>query len=292
VNQYRTSNRYDFTGQVAIVTGGGRGLGRAFALELASAGAAVAVTARTKSQVDETAQIIRDRGGRALSFVADATDAEAAAMVVKETEQQLGPVDLLVNNAGVMQMKTVAETDADEWWRVIDINLRGPFLWSRAVLTGMMQRSKGRIINVSSGAAYVPHAHGSAYCASKAALTHFTNCFAREVKDHGITVIAYGPDALTDLSRSIYTSDSGMSEERKQRYRQVFESDPDSLMQQSLEMFMFVASGRADALTGRHIHRKDSIEEIEQNADRIVAENLYVLGRNTTVSGGTPAQAR
>jgi 3-oxoacyl-[acyl-carrier protein] reductase len=138
-------------GQVAIVTGGGRGLGRAYAIALAKAGAAVAVTARTASEIQAVQREIEQHGGRALAIAADVTDKNAVAQLVATVEHQLGPVDLLVNNAGVLRaIGRVTELDADDWWREVEINVRGPFLCSQAVLSGMITRQRGRIINVAS----------------------------------------------------------------------------------------------------------------------------------------------
>ena len=138
-------------GQVAIVTGGGRGLGRAYAIALAKAGAAVAVTARTETEIQAVQREIEQHDGRALAIPADVTDAHAVAQMVATVEQQLGPVDLLVNNAGVLRaLGHVSEVEADLWWREMEINVRGPFLCSQAVLPSMMKRKRGRIINLAS----------------------------------------------------------------------------------------------------------------------------------------------
>ena len=139
-------------GRVSIVTGGGRGIGRGIAQGFAAEGAAVTVTARTASQLEATVTKIEAAGVRALAIQADVSDPGAADRVVAETEAQFGPVDILVNNAGIVGPSgPLWEVDADEWRKTIDVNLLGPFLFSRAVLCGMVQRRQGRIINVSSG---------------------------------------------------------------------------------------------------------------------------------------------
>ena len=140
----RADEAVDLSGQVAIVTGGGRGLGRAYALRLAQAGAAVAVVARSSDQLAETVRLIELEGGRALALTADVSDRAAVQGVVAEVEERLGPVDLLVNNAGVAGPTVPAwEAEPNDWWRCLEINLGGPYLCARTVLPGMIERRRG-----------------------------------------------------------------------------------------------------------------------------------------------------
>src|SRR5258708_33512645 len=141
----------DLTGQIAIVTGGGRGLGRVMAQALAAAGAAVAVVARSKVELTEISHVIDQDGGRAIAVPVDVTDRDAVERMVQDVEGKLGPVDLLVNNAGVIgPIGPIWDIDPDDWWHAINVDLRGPFLCARAVLPSMIQRRRGRIINVAS----------------------------------------------------------------------------------------------------------------------------------------------
>ena len=131
----------DLTGHVALVTGGGRGLGRAFAEALSRSGAAVAVTARSEEQLAETVKLIESAGGRGLAIAGDASDPQSVEQAVTAVEGQLGPVDILVNNAGVSgEIKEEWLTDPEEWWRTLEINLRGPYMFSRRALPGMIER--------------------------------------------------------------------------------------------------------------------------------------------------------
>ncbi len=151
-----TTNK-ELAGQVAIVTGGGRGIGRAIAQALAAAGASVAGVARSADQLAETVSSITSANGRAIALTADVMDQSAIEHAVAQTEQQLGPVDLLVNNAGsLVAIGPLWEADPKEWWRDMEINLRGTFLCARAVLPSMVARRHGRIINTSAAALLDP----------------------------------------------------------------------------------------------------------------------------------------
>ena len=154
-------------GQVALVTGAGRGIGRAIALALSDAGAAVAVCARTEGAVTGVAGEIADRGGQTLAMWCDVTHRQEVEGMVAEIEGAIGPVDLLVNNAGQFgPAGPFAATDPDEWWQALEVNLRGPLYCARAVLPGMLTRGHGRIVNVSSGVGFAAIPMLSAYVVS------------------------------------------------------------------------------------------------------------------------------
>ena len=185
---------YDFTDQVALITGGGRGLGRAFAEALARAGATVAIVARSESELQAVAQAIEQAGGRALTFMADVTDRQAIERVVAEIERQRGHIDLLVNNAGVCRaLGPIVEIDPDDWWREIEINVRGTFLCARVALPGMLAHGRGRVINIASPAGLQALPTGSAYCLSKAAVIRFSESLAIEHSDRGVHAFAMNP---------------------------------------------------------------------------------------------------
>ena len=188
----------DLSGQVALVTGGGRGIGRAVAVALAEAGASVAVTARTVEQVDETVRMIRDAGGTAEALPADVSAPEAVEGLVCDITERLGPVDLLVNNAGIPSPPGRDwEHDAERWWYVIQVNVRGPYLLSRAVLPGMIERRRGRIVNVLGSSSYLASPYSSAYTTSKAALYSMTRSLAAATQEYGISVFQLRPGART-----------------------------------------------------------------------------------------------
>jgi NAD(P)-dependent dehydrogenase (short-subunit alcohol dehydrogenase family) len=269
----REATSGELAGQVAIVTGGGRGIGRAIAEALARAGASVAVLARTQDEVAETAELIERDGGRALAVVADVTDADAVARAANLTERELGPVDLLVNNAAVATpVGPVWEVDPEAWWRTVEVNLRGPFICTRAVLPGMIQRRAGRIVNIVAVAAFNTAPFMSAYGGSKAALISFTDDLAAETREHGITVIAIRPGLVQTRMHDELTASPYI-----QRRRGV---QPPSLVpaEKAADAVVFVATGRADALTGRFVDvTRDEIAELAQRADQIVRDDLLAM---------------
>jgi NAD(P)-dependent dehydrogenase (short-subunit alcohol dehydrogenase family) len=277
----------DLKGQVALVTGGSRGLGRAFALALANSGAIVAVTARSEDQLEETVALIEESGGRALAFPADVTDRRAIDALVSEIEQRLGPVDLLMNNAGRWKLiGELWELDPEAWWREVEVNLRGPFLCARAVLPKMIERRYGRIINLASGAGLSTGTYGSAYQISKTALIRFSENLAAETKDYGIRVFAITPGTVrTSMTR--YWVEEGVAalpEPMRQRFEWIqtfFEDGHGTPIEQSVQLVLWLASGRADVLTGRFISVDDNLTEMIARADEIQRDHLYTLRLNT-----------
>ena len=186
--------------RVALVTGGSRGLGRAIAEALTREGLAVALAARTLIQVDEAARALRAAGAETMALALDVGDPEAVTLAVNAVGATLGPIDVLVNNAGIAESAPLARTDLDLWDRHFRTNATGPYLLSRAVLPGMLERGWGRVINVASIAGLVGAPYVSAYTASKHALVGFTRALAAEVGGRGVTVNAICPGfAATDL---------------------------------------------------------------------------------------------
>jgi NAD(P)-dependent dehydrogenase (short-subunit alcohol dehydrogenase family) len=267
----------DLASQVALVTGGGSGLGRAFALALARAGARVVVTARTAAAVSETVEMVERAGGRALGVPGDVAEPAAVARMVGAAESAFGPLDILVNNAGVVgPVGYDWNVDLEEWWRTFEVNMRGPFLCARAALPGMLGRGRGRIINVSSGAAFNRLPQMAVYCATKAALTQWTSCLAREIEGSGVVVFAFAPGFVRTPGTEHLTGSSDVPRETREYFRAFLDEGRDTPISRSAQVLLFLASGRADALSGRFIHVKDDEEALVRRAGEIRRDNLHV----------------
>jgi len=191
-------------GRTALVTGASRGIGRAVALSLAEAGAAVAVNYRERAtDARDVVAVIRHGGGKAMDVAADVSDARAVAGMVAAVERELGPVDVLVNNAGLAIIRGIDDLTEEEFDRTISVNLKSAFLCTKAVLPGMRVRKWGRIVNISSGAARGAGGIGPHYNASKAGMEGLTRGYAARVVKDGVTVNAVAPSLIeTDMVRA------------------------------------------------------------------------------------------
>lgn len=183
--------------QTAIVTGASRGIGEAAARELAKAGMNVVLAARTADDIERVAAGIAEDGGTALALVCDVARHASVEALVERTVETFGGVDVLVNNAGVINpIARLAESDPEAWGNAVDINLKGVYHGVRAVLPAMVENGSGTIINLSSGAAYGPMEGWSHYCATKAAVLMLTRAVDKEYRDRGIRAVGLSPGTV------------------------------------------------------------------------------------------------
>lgn len=267
----------DLTGQVALVTGGGRGIGRAIAVGLANAGASVAVVARTERQIAETVQLVEKGNGKAAAYPADVSDPASVEKLAADVTERFGPIDVLVNNAAAPgSAGRDWENDPDVWWETIEINIRGPYLCSRAVLPSMIERRCGRIINVSSSSAYLTAPYNSAYTTSKAAFFSMTRSLAEATKEYGIAVFNYVPGLVrTELVE--YMSGPKMPEPGKRGMLAALQTDLRVEPELSAQGVVYLASGKADAATGRYLDVRSGIPAIVARIVESGDEELFTI---------------
>ncbi len=277
----------ELDGQVALVTGGGRGVGRAIAQALAAAGTSVMVSSRTQEQLDETVALITTTGGRAAAFAADVEQRSAVEAMVAETERVLGPVTLLVNNAGLGTTGGVGpfETlDIDEVHHLIDNNMFAAMLCTRVALPGMLARGNGRIINVASGSGVVSQPFLNAYSVAKAGLIRFSENLALEMKGRGVTVFAITPGMVrtkaTELIWTVRKMDplpGILGSLHGPPHENLADDDSWQPAERAGELCRFLASGAADRLSGRFFSTYFDEAEIVARADEVERDMLYTL---------------
>jgi len=234
---------------VALITGGGRGLGRAFAIALANNGMRVSVASRTSSDLDATLALLP---AESHAVIADVTSENDVRHMIASTEATLGPIDLLVNCAGTGRpFGPTWEADPTKWWRNIEVNLKGPMLCCHAVLPSMIRRRAGRIINVASGAGTFSIPYMSAYVTAKAALIRFTEVLADECRQHGVSLFSIQPGTV----RTAMAEDLMQSEEGQRWlawFKQIFDENRDQTTKPGEDLILYLASGVADAQSGQY----------------------------------------
>ena len=247
--------------KVAIITGGGRGIGRAIARRFAAEGAAVLVAARTYKEVAAVAAEIQSAGQKAAAISEDVAQESSCQRIVEEARKRFGQIDILVNNAGLLgPVKAAEEISPAEWDEVIAVNLRGPFLLSRLVLPEMYRRGSGVIINISSVAAKAAFQWNSPYAASKAGLLGLTRTLAAESARKGVRVnaICPGPVAETEMSQAL---GKALAERLQADADKLFQGFLQGILQgrpqtadEVASAALFLASSEASAITGQTLN--------------------------------------
>lgn len=257
-------------GMVSLVTGGGRGIGRQAAIALGRAGSRVCVTARSNDELEATIDRIREAGGPdPVAVVGDVSSPDDVARTVQKAERQLGAIDVLVNCAGTSPSKPgpLAGADVEDWWHVVEVNLRGPMLYVSHVVPGMIERGHGRVINVNSLAAVDARTAGagSAYGVSKAALFRLTDILATELAGTGVVAIDFSPGLVR----------TAMTEQVP-----AFADIPDDQwtdIEVAADVIVELAAGRLDALTGRFVHVADDLDVLVDRAQQITTDGARTL---------------
>jgi len=269
-------------GSVALVTGGGRGLGRVIALALAEAGAAVGLLGRSADDLAETVRLVESAGGIAAAACADLGDEQATAEAVGELRRRLGAVDVLVNNAGVCgPIGPLWEVPPDEWWRTIEINLGGVFACTRLVLPEMLARRRGRIVNLTSHAGVFRWPGVSAYAVAKSAVVKLTENLAAEVRREGVSVFSFHPGVqpigLTEAALAADAPPDSPERRVADWLRRELAEGRGAQPERAAQLVVALAAGRGDSLSGRHLSVHDDLDLLLERMDDIRRDDLCTL---------------
>jgi NAD(P)-dependent dehydrogenase (short-subunit alcohol dehydrogenase family) len=294
----KTEPAFPLRDSIVLITGGGRGVGRLFALRLAGEGAMVVLVARSANELDEVANLIVDSGGRVKTFVVDVTDVIVVQETVARIENDVGPIDALINNAGVFgPIGATWECSWGDWWDTIRINLGGAVAFSQAVLPYMTGRRRGRIVNMASHAGAFRWPNVSAYSVSKSALIKFSENLALECSAASLTVFAYHPGLLplgmTLQGETLRDSANPLEAKVAEWCRAQMESDALASEADAATKLVALLSGDYDALTGRYITVWDDLDALVENVrNGAAAERRDYLTLRPQMRGEVVEKAR
>jgi len=257
----------DLRGKTALVTGASGGIGRVFAQYLARAGAAVALTARSLPRLNETLDLIRGEGGKAVAVAFDVINQEAVNQGIRQAEETLGPIDLLVNNAGEGgPIDNAWDTNPAQWWHTFELNVLGPFLCAHAILPGMVSRRGGTIVNIASHAGVYRWPSCSAYSASKAALIKFSENLAMEAKEHNVSVFTLHPGLLaigmTESLLALETQPDSPTGQVAEWFRRQIAGGRTVPPERGAGALLALASGRYSSLSGCYLTVDDDLDAL------------------------------
>jgi NAD(P)-dependent dehydrogenase (short-subunit alcohol dehydrogenase family) len=273
-------------GEVAVVTGAGRGIGRVIALAQAKEGAKVALLARTKSEIENVAEAIAAEGGIARAFAVAIVDLDRVVKTFEAIEGDLGPVSLLTNNAGsFVAIGPIWAIEPEAWWRDIETNIRGTFNCCRAAIPAMTARGHGRIINMTGGGTATSFPSGSGYATSKAGLLRFTECVSDSLAGSGVLMFAMDP-GLVRTAMTEYQLSSEAGRTHLPNMPRLFEQGVNVPPTLAARLSVEIGSGRFDKLAGRMLMAaRGDLDLRDADIDDIVAADLRSLRVN-----GMPAE--
>ena len=269
--------------KVALVTGGGRGIGRAISLAYAKEGANVALAARSVNELEDTARTANSLGAGTCVLSADVTSQAAVDEMVRQTLDRFGRIDILVNNAGIVgPIGALEDNDVDSWIRTIQVNLVGVYLCCRSVIPVMVQGGGGRIINLSgSGATSAPY-HLSAYGSSKAAIIRLTEILSLELADKNIQVNALGPGSIhTRMWEDITNQAQSVGDTELYEFGVQVTTGGGASIDRAAELAVWLAGEESRGLSGRMIHAvADDFPSLTPHIPDIMASDRYTLRRD------------
>ena len=267
-------------GQVAIITGAGRGIGRAIALAYAREGARLVLAARSESDLEQTVKAVSELGGEAVAVRTDVTSQIATQRLARQAVERFGRIDVLVNNAGVSgPIGPLQDNDIAEWVDTINVNLTGTFLVCRAVVPVMIKQGGGRIINLSGAGVANAWSNMSAYCSSKAAVVRLTEVLAQELEEKGITVNALGPGSVhTDMWERMTEQAAGVGADFIHQLGQRVLSGGGASIDDCAELAVWLASEESAGLSGRIISAAaDDFRGLAPKIPEIMEGDAYTL---------------
>jgi NAD(P)-dependent dehydrogenase (short-subunit alcohol dehydrogenase family) len=264
-------------GQTAIVTGAGRGIGRAIALALAAEGMKLVLVSRTDTELEEVVAAVTARGGLARPFTCDVRDHQAVEACFKELQRAGDSLDLLVNNAGSFRcLGPVWETDADDWLGDLQVAVHGTYFFSRSALQLMVSRRKGRIVNLIGGGTSTPIPFGSSYSVAKTAVMRFTECAAAETLEYGVRIFALQPGlVVTRLTTQL--SDSEAGRRWRPQLREWLRGGQAVPPENAGRQVVCIAKGLFDAFSGRALDENDDFQTVNSQVEEIGRKDLRTL---------------
>ena len=262
---------------VVIVTGGARGLGRAIGEGFAARGSRVALVDVLEDELHRVAAEIEETGATAVAIAADITDCRQVEAMAEQVRQELGPADVLANNAGSLSaIGPVWEVDPDLWTRDVTVNLIGTFLVTRAVVNQMIQRRRGCVINLVGAGVDAPHLYTTGYDSSKAGIVRLTETLAREAEEFGIKAFTLFPGTVR-TKMTEFISDSAEGRRWRPQFKDYLDGHGAVPADLAVRACLELASGRADALSGRWLSALRELDGYVGRSEAILSDNLLTL---------------